>query len=102
MNHDLCVGSKFCMPVDFFGRLNSTSLMIIFNKLRVLLVLHLVGKWNQERSWYVSLPSLSSLTSKPMDPMATLREEHISKVALERSWVFVEDHVGVLTKLEHS
>jgi hypothetical protein len=76
--------------------------MSIFNKLRVLLVLHMVGKWNQERRWYVSLPSLSSLTSKPMDPMATLEEEHISKVALERSWVFGEDQLGVLTKLEYS
>jgi hypothetical protein len=49
----------------------------------------------------VSLPSLSSLTSKPMDPMATL-EEHISKEALDRSWVFGEDHVWLLTKLEYT
>jgi hypothetical protein len=75
--------------------------MSIFNKLRVLLVLHMVGIWNQER-WYVSLPSLSSLTSKPMDPMATLEEEHISKVALDRSWGFGEDHAWLLTKLEYS
>jgi hypothetical protein len=76
--------------------------MSIFNKLRVLLVLNMVGKWIQERRWYVSLPSLSSLTSKPMDRMATLEEEHVSKVALERSWVFGEDQLGVLTKLEYS
>jgi hypothetical protein len=75
--------------------------MSIFNKLRVLLVLHMVGIWNQERRWYVSLPSLSSLTSKPMDPMATL-EEHISKEALDRSWVLGEDHVWLLTKLEYT
>jgi hypothetical protein len=74
--------------------------MSIFNKLRVLLVLHMVRIGNQERRWYVSLPSLSSLTSKPMDPMATL-EEHISK-ALDRSWIFGEDHVWLLTKLEYS
>ncbi len=49
----------------------------------------------------MSLPSLSSLTSKPMDPMATL-EEHISKEALDRSWVFGEDHVWLLTKLEYT
>jgi len=62
----------------------------------------MVGNWNQERRWCVSLPSLSSLISKPMDPTATLEEEHISKVALDRSWVFGEDHVRLLTKLEYS
>jgi len=62
----------------------------------------MVGKRNQERRWYLSLPSLSSLTSKPMDPTATLEEEHISKVALERSWVFGVDHVRLLSKSEYS